>query len=247
MNSIELATADGPCRAAVFTPTTGSGPWPGVLFFMDGVGFRPALYPMAERIAAQGYVVVMPDVFHRAGSYDPAELKKGLFDPAQRPAMREKYMAPAMKPESARMDVEAVLSYFDTRKDVKPSKIATTGYCMGGLLSLTAAGNFPDRVALAASFHGGGLASDQPNSPHLLAPKMKARVFVAGAIEDASFPDEMKKKLEDALTAAKVTHTLETWPAKHGWCVADMPVYDATQAERHYTVLFEQLRQCFNT
>ncbi len=119
---------------------------------------------------------------------------------------------------------------------------------MGGMLSLTAAAaTSPSASRWRRRFTVEGSASDQPSSPHLLAPKMKARVFVAGATEDPSFPDEMKKKLDDALTAAKVTHTIETWPAKHGWCVPDMPVYDAAQSERHFTVLFEQLRQCFNT
>jgi carboxymethylenebutenolidase len=119
------------------------------------------------------------------------------------------------------------------------NKIGTTGYCMGGGLSLAAAGHFPDRIAAAASFHGGRLAIDEPTSPHLLAPKIKARVYVAGAIEDASFPDDQKQRLEEALTSAGVKHVVETYPARHGWVPSDTPAHDAAQAERHYTELFK--------
>ncbi len=101
-------------------------------------------------------------------------------------------------------------------------------------MSLTAAGTYPDRVLAAASFHGGQLATDAPDSPHLLAPNMRARVYVAGAIEDASFPDDMKQRLEQALTDAGVDHEIETYPAKHGWVFRDIPVYDAAASERHW-------------
>ena len=105
-------------------------------------------------------------------------------------------------------------------------------------MSLTAAGTYPDRIVAAASYHGGRLATDAPDSPHRLAPKIKARVYVAGAVEDASFPDDMKARLEDALTSAGVDHRIETYPAKHGWVFRDMPVYDAAAAERHWQTLF---------
>jgi len=120
---------------------------------------------------------------------------------------------------------------------VKKGGIGITGYCMGGLMSLTAAGTYPDRVAAAASYHGGRLATDAPDSPHRLAPKMKARIYVAGAIEDQSFPDDMKARLEQALTDAGVDHKIETYPAKHGWVLRDTPVYDAAAAERHWNTL----------
>src|SRR5471030_3380687 len=112
-------------------------------------------------------------------------------------------------------DTQAWLDFLAAEKDVKPGKVGTTGYCMGGLMSLTAAGTYPDRIVATASYHGGRLATNEPDSPHLLAPKMKSRVYVAGAIEDASFPDDMKALLEDALTKAHVDHSIETYPAKH--------------------------------
>jgi carboxymethylenebutenolidase len=108
---------------------------------------------------------------------------------------------------------------------------------MGGFMSLTAAGTYPDRIAAAASFHGARLASENPESPHLLAPKMKAKVYVAGAIEDPSFDDTQKARLEEALTKAGVDHTIETYPAKHGWVFRDVPVYDAAASERHWKSL----------
>jgi len=124
---------------------------------------------------------------------------------------------------------------------VKPGGIATTGYCMGGLMSLTAAGTYPDRIAAAASYHGARLATAAAESPHLLAPKMKARIYVGGAIEDQGFPDDMKARLEEALSAAGVDHKIETYQAKHGWVLRDTPVYDAAAAERHWETLVDLL------
>jgi len=108
---------------------------------------------------------------------------------------------------------------------------------MGGRMALTAAGTYPDRIVAAASFHGSQLASDAADSPHLLAPQMKARLYVAGALDDASFPDAMKQRLEAALTEAGVAHVVETYPAKHGWVFSDTPVYDAAASERHWREL----------
>ena len=138
-------------------------------------------------------------------------------------------------------DTRAFFDYLAAQPDVKPGPIGTTGYCMGGLMSLTAAGTYPDRIVATASYHGGRLATDAPDSPHLLAPKIKSRVYVAGAIEDQSFPDDMKERLEEALTRAGVDHEIETYQAKHGWVFRDTPVYDAAAAERHWQTLIEVL------
>jgi carboxymethylenebutenolidase len=138
-------------------------------------------------------------------------------------------------------DTRAFLDYLAAQPDVKPWGIGTTGYCLGGLMSLTAAGTYPDRIVATASYHGGRLATDAPDSPHLLAPKIESRVYVAGAIEDQSFPDEMKERLEEALTRAGVDHVIETYQAKHGWVLRDTPAYDAAAAERHWQTLIELL------
>lgn len=191
---------------------------------------------MAQRLAENGYFVVLPDLFHRSQPYTTEELRNGLFDPAKRAAMREKFF-PAMETEKATTDVKVILDYLATRSDVRQGRYGTTGYCMGGNLSLCAAGRFPDQIVASASFHGGNLASDAPNSPHLLAPATKAELYIAGAIEDSSFPDDMKQRLEDSLTAAKVDHVIETYPARHGFAVADLPVYDEACCERHWSAM----------
>ena len=235
---VTIETRDGCCEASVFRPE-GAGPWPPVLFFMDGIGIRPALFEMGERLAAHGYYVLLPDLFYRAGPYVAPDPRTVFSNPESRQAWISKYMSTASQ-DNVRSDVEAFLAYLSTQPDVRQPKVGTTGYCMGGGLSLATAGNFPERVAAAASYHGGRLATDAPDSPHLLAPRMKARVYVAGAVEDAAFPDDMKARLDDALTRAGVDHTVETYEgARHGWVPTDTPVHDPKAAERHWKTLFQ--------
>jgi carboxymethylenebutenolidase len=235
MSKIEIETKDGKCPSYVYRPA-GSGPWPAVLMFMDGIGIRPALLEVGGRLATHGYFVLLPDLFYRSGPYEPMNPHTLFSDPEQRKLLMEKFFAHATQ-ANIMSDTAAFLDYLAAQPDVKTGPIGTTGYCMGGLMSLTAAGTYPDRIVAAASYHGGRLATDSPDSPHLLAPKMKARVYVAGATEDQSFPDEMKARLEDALTKAGVDHTIETYPAKHGWVFRDTPVYDAAATERHWQTL----------
>jgi carboxymethylenebutenolidase len=235
MFEVEIATPDGVCPSYVYRPSDGSaGPWPALLVFMDGVGIRPAMLEVGERLARHGYFVLLPDLFYRSGPYEPMNPHTVFSDPEQRKTLMEKFFA--LAPQAKVMaDTEVFLDYLARQPDVRPGGIGTTGYCMGGMMSLAAAGTYGDRIVATASYHGGRLASDAPDSPHLLAPKIKSRVYIAGAIEDASFPDEMKARLEDALTKAGVEHTIETYPAKHGWVLRDTPVYDEACAERHYT------------
>jgi carboxymethylenebutenolidase len=231
----DITTRDGTCRTYVYKPQ-GSGPWPAVLVYMDGLGIRPAMLALGERLATYGYFVLLPDLYYRSGPYEPMNPATVFSDPEQRKVLFEKFMGKAT-PEAIMSDTRAFLDYLEAQPEVKPGPIATTGYCMGGLMSLTAAGTYPDEIAATASYHGGRLATDAPNSPHLLAPKMKSRVYIAGAIEDDGFPDEMKAKLEAALTDAHVDHLIETYPAKHGWVFPDIPVYDEAMAERHWQTL----------
>jgi carboxymethylenebutenolidase len=237
---IEINAKDGICPAYVFKPA-GTGPWPGVLVFMDGLGIRPAMLEVGERLAGKGYVVLLPDLYYRSGPYEPMNARTVFTDPEQRKVLMEKFVARAT-PASVMADTATFLDYLASQPDVKRGGIGTTGYCMGGLMSLTAAGTYPDRIAAAASYHGGRLATDAPDSPHLLAPKMKARVYVAGATEDPSFPDDMKDRLETALESAQVDHLVETYPARHGWVLRDTPVFDAAAAERHWQTLLALFR-----
>jgi carboxymethylenebutenolidase len=135
-------------------------------------------------------------------------------------------------------DAKDFVAYLDTVPEKKAGGVGTTGYCMGGRLSLITAANLGDAIAASASFHGGNIAKeDDPDSPHHKAAAIKATVYVAGAIEDQSFPEEQKELLEKALTEAGVTHTIETYPAHHGFAVADNPSYDEAAAERHWQAM----------
>jgi carboxymethylenebutenolidase len=234
--SVEIRTHDGICRSSVFRPA-GLGPWPGVIMYMDAPGIRPALFDMGERLASHGYVVLLPDLFYRAGPYEPIVAKSYFSDPTRRQAWFARYM-PTANRTNVRDDTAAFLDFLGRQPYVVQPKIGTTGYCMGGGHSLIAAGTYPDRVAAAASYHGGNLATADADSPHLLAPRMKAKVYVAGAVEDATFPDDMKARLESALRAASVDHRVETYEeARHGWVPADTAAHDPKGAERHWQTL----------
>jgi carboxymethylenebutenolidase len=239
MTKIEIATADGTCPSHVFRPD-GTGPFPAVLVFMDGLGIRPAILEVGERLSTYGYFVLVPDLFYRFGPYAPMDARAVFTDPAKLKVLRETFFQHAT-PEKIMADTGAFLAWLDGQPDVKPGGIGTTGYCMGGMLSLLAAGTYPDRIVAAASFHGGRLATDAPDSPHLLASKMKARVYVAGAAEDIFFPDDMKARLADALAKAGVVHVVETYPARHGWVLRDTPVHDGACTERHWKMLIALL------
>ncbi|HEY1558089.1 MAG TPA: dienelactone hydrolase family protein [Kofleriaceae bacterium] len=233
---IEIKTEDGMCPTHVMHPS-GAGPWPGVLFFMDGIGMRPALVAMAERLAGAGYYVVMPDLFYRAGSYTAPDPAKLFSDPAAGKEWFGKVFQFASV-ANVMTDAKAFFAHFDAQTTVRDAhKLGATGYCMGGRLALSAAGHFPERFGAVASYHPGGLANDQPDSPHLLAPKLKARVYVGAAMEDPSFPEDQKQRLEKALTDAHVDHQIETYQARHGWVPSDTPVHDKAGEERHWTTL----------
>lgn len=251
--NVALTTKDGVCQVSVHRPE-GAGPFPPVILAMDGFGPRASLFAVADRIASAGYVVALPDLYYRSGSIldivppgTPQELGALLplvmGNPEIRAKWRERFYGPATNPANVESDLGAVLELLRTRADVRPGRAGIVGYCMGGNIALRAAAIFGERIAAAGVFHGGNIAVDAPDSPHLGAPKIRAKVVVAGAIEDPSFTDEMKERLERALTDANVPHVIETYPAKHGFCISDMPTYDAASAERHFaavTSLFKQ-------
>jgi carboxymethylenebutenolidase len=234
---VQIKTRDGQSEASIFEPDSGKGPWPAVLVYMDGRGIRPALFELGERIAQAGYLVLLPDLFYRGGKYVAPDAQRFNQDEEFRNNWRSKYMATASK-ANVQSDTESFLSFLAASPNVSSLAIGTTGYCMGGGLSLAAAAAFPDRVIAAASYHGGNLATEAEDSPHRLASRIRARVYVAGAVEDPSFPDEQKQLLIDTLKAAKVDHTVETYAgAKHGWVPSDSAVYNREASGRHYQTL----------
>ncbi|WP_157217209.1 dienelactone hydrolase family protein [Flavisphingomonas formosensis] len=233
--TVSIRTTDGECPTYVLTPG-GTGPWPAVIFYMDALAIRPALVDMAQKLADGGYLVLLPDLFYRAGAYEPIDPKVAFAGDLR------VVIGPLMATTNAQKaaeDTGALLTYLDTRSDVKGRKVGVTGYCMGGGIALTVAGTYPDRIAAAASFHGGNLATDADLSPHRMAPSIKGRVYVAGADKDAHYPPEMEARLDEALTQAGVDHRCEIYEgALHGWTMSDFPVYNTDAADRHWHELF---------
>ena len=229
-----VTTPDGSCPVTLAIPD-GDGPWPGVILYPDAGGARAALRDMAERLADLGYVVLVPDVYYRSGDWAPFSMKDVFNDKAER--QRLFAMIGSVTPDAMESDARAFFDYLAARPEVSGETFGTTGYCMGGRTSLTVAGRVPERVAAAMSFHGGGLAADDPGSPHLLADKIRAAVYVGGAADDASFTEAQAETLDQALTAAGVEHTIEWYPALHGFAVPDNAPYDKAAAEKHWDAM----------
>ncbi|WP_395307046.1 dienelactone hydrolase family protein [Mycobacterium sp. AMU20-3851] len=229
-----ITTADGTCRVSVATPD-GDGPWPAVVMYPDAGGARDTFDEMAARLAGHGYVVLVPDVYYRNPDWAPFDMANVFGDAKERARLFG--MIGTVTPEIMAADAAAFFDYLQARPDVRGSTFGTTGYCMGGRTSLIVAGRVPDRVAAAMSFHGGGLVTDDPGSPHLLAEKIQAAVYVAGAEADASFTVENAETLDKALTAAGVEHTVEIYPAGHGFAVPDNAPYDEAAATRHWEAM----------
>jgi len=233
---VSIPTPDGTMDAGLHTPD-GQGPWPAVIMYPDAGGVRPTFDEMGERLAALGYVVLVPNFYYRLGEVAPFDMETVFSDPDERTRLMT--LVGSVTKEHSTTDTAAMLDFLAAQPEVADTKVGTTGYCMGGGFALNAAGRFPARVGAAASFHGGQIASSAPDSPHLLAGQMSARVYVAGAERDGSFDEEQFERLSSALTEAGVDHTLVTYPALHGFAVPDNPTFDEAAAERHWQALDE--------
>lgn len=231
-----ITTPDGTCPVTLATPD-GTGPWPGVVMYPDAGGARPAFTEMAQRLADYGYAVLVPDVYYRDPGWAPFDMVSVFGDAAERARLFG--MISKVTPDIMAADAAAFFDYLAGRPEVRGESFGTTGYCMGGRTSLVVAGRVPERVAAAMSFHGGGLAADDPGSPHLLADRMRAAVYVGAAENDASFTPEQAETLDGALTAAGVEHTIEFYAAAHGFAVPDNAPYDQAAAERHWAAMRE--------
>lgn len=232
---VTIPTADGECAATLHTPD-GAGPWPAVILFPDAGGVRDTFLGMADRLAGLGYATLLPDVYYRYGGFEPFDMATVFSDPDQRKRLGE--MVGSLTNDRIVADAGAFLDFLAGRPEVAGDGVGTTGYCMGGRASMIVAGSHPERVAAAASFHGGRIAvEDDPTSPHLLADRVRATVYVAGAENDGSFTPEQATLLDEALTGADVEHTVEFYPAAHGFAVPDNPTYDAAAEQRHWDAL----------
>jgi len=232
---VQIPAPDGHSRGTLHVPD-GDGPWPGVLVFPDAGGVRETFGQMGDRLAGLGYVVLVPDIYYRSGEWAPFDAATLFTDPAERARMFG--LVKRLTNDAIIADAGAYADFLLARPEVSGSAIGTTGYCLGGRMSLIAAGGLGRTIAAAASFHGGRVAvAEDPSSPHLTADRITATVYVAGAIEDGSFTTEQAGLLDSALTGAGVEHTVEFYPAHHGFAVPDNPTYDAEAAARHWAAL----------
>lgn len=231
-----VTTPDGACPVTLHTPN-GPGPWSGVVMYPDAGGVRPTFREMADRLAAFGHAVLLPDVYYRSGEWEPFDMSTVFGDQAQR--RRLFGMIGSVTPDQMATDAAAFFDFLADRPEVRGDRFGVCGYCMGGRTALIVAGRVPERVAAAGAFHAGGLVTDDETSPHLLADRITATVYVAGAQNDNSFTTEQAETLDKALTVAGVRHTVEIWPAGHGFAVPDNTPYDEEAAQRHWIALQE--------
>jgi carboxymethylenebutenolidase len=233
---VEIKTPDGTCDAAFIHPKNGSHA--GVLIWPDAFGLRPSLRAMGRRLAAEGYSVVVPNPFYRITKAPFTDAS--TFNFATDMGKIQPLMASVNAPGAAEKDAIAYVAFLDAQKQVnRKKKIGTQGYCMGGPLVVKTAAALPDRIGAGGSFHGGGLVTDKPDSPHLLASKIKARMYFGIATNDDMRQPDAKDKLKESFGAAHVPTEIEVYTAsQHGWCISDMPmqngapIYNKVDAER---------------
>ena len=232
---VAVKTPDGTADCALFYPV-GKGTWPAVLIWPDIMGLRPAFRDMGRRLAGEGYVVLVVNPFYRSAK-SPVIDDKFDFSNTEQRARLTGYRA-AIGDDGADRDSAAYLTFLDAQPQTnKVRKAGVQGYCMGGPLSFRTAAAVPGRIAAVGSFHGGGLVTKNPNSPHLLSPKTNAAYLIAKARNDDAKEPTVKDDLKAAFAAAGRTATVEVYPADHGWCVKGSAVYNEAEAERAWAAL----------
>ncbi len=230
---VEIKTPDGTADSYFVHPVKGKHP--GVLIWPDIFGLRPTFKQMATRLAESGYSVLVINPFYRTQKAPTAPEHPDFNDPPTRQALMA--LAGTLNPTTAVTDAKAFVPYLDAQPSVdKKRKMGTTGYCMGGPFVFRTASTFADRVGAAATFHGGGLVTDKPDSPHLLIPRMKAHFLIAIAENDDQRQPEAKTVLREAFAKAKLPAEVEVYAGTmHGWCPPDAAVYNQTQAEKAWS------------
>ncbi len=233
---VTIKTPDGQCDAYFVTPANGAHA--AVLVWPDIFGLRPAFRQMAKRLAEAGYSVLVVNPFYRSMKAPTAP--QGASTPIQEVVA----LARGLNAKTHQADGAAFVAWLDTQPQVdKSKKIGTIGYCMGGPIVMRTAAAVPERIGAGCSFHGGGLVTKEPESPHLLIPKMKGAFLIAIAENDDQRDPDSKKVLKESFEAAKLSAEIEVYPAGHGWCPPDTRVYNKDQSERAWTrmlALFEK-------
>jgi carboxymethylenebutenolidase len=234
---VELKRDAGVLDGRFYTPD-GDGPFPLVVFYMDAFGLRPALTNMAERLTEAGYAILQPNLYWRAGAFEPFEPSKTFADPDER--ARIMAMIGSVQVEQVAADTVALVDEVAADRRVKADRFGCVGYCMGGRISFGVAAELPDRVAAAAAIHPGGLVTDDAKSPHRQAGRIRGVIYLGIADQDRGCTPEHQQTLREALDAAGVRYALEVYPgALHGFAIEDHSVYDAAAAERHWSRILD--------
>ena len=237
--SLEIRTPDGVSDAILYRADDGRTQ-PGVIHLTDIGGIRPSHQKMARRLAEAGYTVLLPNVFYRTGKPPMFNFTPTMGE--ERTMKRFAELASPMTPEATERDAAAYVDFLTAQKSVGGGRIGVVGHCFTGGMAMRAAAVRPERVGAAASFHGGGLYTNAPTSPHLVLSRVKGELYFGHAVNDQSMPADAIKKLEQALAAWGGKYQSETYDgALHGWTTPDAPVYNAAQAER----AFEKLSALF--
>jgi carboxymethylenebutenolidase len=232
-SDVEIKTPDGVADAYFVHPAKGK--YPAVLIWPDIFGLRPAFKEMATRLAESGYSVLVINPFYRTKKAPTAPDHPDFNDPPTRQALMT--LAGTLTPDTAGTDAKAFVGFLDSQASVdKKKKMGTTGYCMGGPFVMRTAAAFPARIGAAATFHGGGLVTDKPDSPHLLIPQMKAHYLIAIAENDDKRQPDAKDVLKDSFAKASLPAEVEVYVGTmHGWCPTDSQVYNHDQAEKAWS------------
>ena len=232
---IEIRTADGTADAVLFQPEQGRR-YPGVIHLTDIGGIRPSHREMAKRLAASGYTVLLPNVFYRTGKPPMFDFVPKMGD--EKTMKRFGELAGPMTPQAQERDAASYVDFLAASDAVSAGKMGVVGYCFTGGMAMRAAAVRPEKIGAAASFHGGGLFTDAPTSPHLVLPRVKAQLYFGHAINDNSMPKEAIEKLDRALASWGGKYESEVYDgAYHGWTSSDAPVYNQAQAERAFEKL----------
>jgi carboxymethylenebutenolidase len=235
---LEIRTPDGTADTLLTRPTS-PVPLPAVINLTDGLGFRQAFADQSRRIAEHGYVVLTPNIFYRVSKSPVFSFEPDFASERTRTRFAE--LKAPLTPDAMARDGSAYVDFLAKQPSVSSAPMGVVGFCFAGQLALLVAAARPDRIGAAASFHGGGLFTDTANSPHLVLPRVKARLYFGHAENDQSMPGEAIEKLEWALQSWGGSYESEMYSARHGWMIPGREVHNPVEAARGFAKLMELL------